>query len=206
MSGRPPEVVLWDREAASFDDAPDHGLADPAVRRAWSDLLGGVLPAAPTRVVDLGCGTGTLSVLLAEHGHAVTGLDFSEPMVARARAKAVAAGLGPDRVRFAVADAATPPLTRASADVVLARHVLWAMPDPAAALRLWLDLLVPDGLLVLVEGRWATEAGLTGAQTTALVEGAGCRVELTPLDDPVLWGRETGDERYLVVGRPVRPG
>jgi hypothetical protein len=32
----------WDAAAAAFDDEPDHGLRDPAVRSAWADLL---LPA-----------------------------------------------------------------------------------------------------------------------------------------------------------------
>src|SRR4051812_32004082 len=97
---------LWDAEAATFDDDPDHGLADPRTRAAWLDLLTSHLPPAPARVADLGSGTGTLSVLLADAGYAVDGVDFSAAMVERARAKAG------DRagVTFVVADAADPPL------------------------------------------------------------------------------------------------
>jgi len=29
--------VFWDGEAGEFDEAPDHGLQDPAVRDAWVD-------------------------------------------------------------------------------------------------------------------------------------------------------------------------
>ena len=61
------------------------------MRAAWRDLLLGVLPASPADVVDLGCGTGTLAVLLAEHGYAVDALDFSPAMVRLATAK-VASG------------------------------------------------------------------------------------------------------------------
>ena len=43
-------------------------------------------------------------------------------------------------------------------DAVLARHVLWALPDPADALARWLGLLGPGGTLVLVEGHWSTGA------------------------------------------------
>ncbi|MCD6641181.1 MAG: class I SAM-dependent methyltransferase, partial [Nocardioides sp.] len=57
------DIALWDAEAPDFDEPADHGLRDPDVRRAWRDLLLGVLPAALGRVADLGCGTGTLSVL-----------------------------------------------------------------------------------------------------------------------------------------------
>ena len=54
---------IWDLEAASFDDEPDHGLADPETRAAWRELLLGVLPEPPARIADLGCGTGTLTRL-----------------------------------------------------------------------------------------------------------------------------------------------
>ena len=80
-------VALWDSEAAAFDEAPDHGLLDPAVREAWRDLLTGVIPTAPAHVVDLGCGTGTLALLLAHEGHTVDALDFSPAMVSLAAEK-----------------------------------------------------------------------------------------------------------------------
>ena len=48
----------------------------------------GLMPPVPSRIADLGCGTGTLSLLLAEEGHAVDGVDLSPEMVRRASAKA----------------------------------------------------------------------------------------------------------------------
>src|SRR5207342_3028713 len=139
---------VWDAEAATFDDEPDHGLRDPATRAAWLALLTGHLPEPPARIADLGCGTGTLSVLLADAGYAVDGVDFSPEMVTRARGKAA----GRDGVTFAVADASEPPLEPAAYDTVLSRHVLWALPDQPAALTRWMGLLGPRGRLVLVEG------------------------------------------------------
>lgn len=94
---------LWDGESANFDDEADHGLADPATRAAWRELLVDVLPPAPARVVDLGCGTGTLTRLLFDEGYRVDGLDFSAEMIRRARAKA------PD-ARYIIGDAADPAL------------------------------------------------------------------------------------------------
>src|SRR6478736_3596059 len=69
--------ALWDTEAATFDEAPDHGLRDDRVREVWRTLLLGVLPPAPARIADLGCGTGTLSLLLADAGFTVDGVDLS---------------------------------------------------------------------------------------------------------------------------------
>ena len=189
----------WDAEAESFDEAPDHGLRDPQVRGAWRRLLLEELPAAPARVADLGCGTGTLSVLLAEEGYSVDGVDLSPAMVERAVEKAA----GRPGVTFAVADAADPPLPPAAYDAVLCRHVLWALPDPVAGLRRWTTLLRSGGRLVLVEGRWWTGAGLSADDTLTAARAAGLRATARPLDDPAYWAGSISDERYLVTARPV---
>lgn len=190
---------LWDAEAETFDDAADHGLRDPDIRRAWADLLLPLIDGRTRRVADLGCGTGTLSLLLAsEGGHFVSGVDFSAEMIRRAREKSERTS---PRPAFTVADATDPPLERGSFDVVLARHVLWAMPDPSAALRNWIELLTPTGVLILIEGRWHTGVGLTAHECVQLVSELRTDVELRALDDPSYWGDPTTDERYLVISR-----
>ncbi len=190
------DAAYWDSQAATFDDQPDHGLRDPRVREAWQRLLLPRLPAAPTAVADLGCGTGSLSVLLAAAGYAVTGLDSAPKMIKAARAKAAAAEVG---ARFVTSDAAAPALPAGSFNVVLSRHVLWAMPDVDAALAAWLTLLSPGGALVLVEGRWHTGAGLALAQAEEAVLRHRTSVSVTRLDDPDLWGGPVSDERYLLI-------
>ena len=188
----------WDAEAATFDEPPDHGLRDSAVREAWRALLLGALPGTPARVADLGCGTGTLSVLLADEGYAVDGLDLSPEMIRLAQAKAGArAG-----VTFAVGDVSMPAKPGAAYDVALCRHVLWALPDPVAALRRWAALLRPRGRILLVEGFWSNQAGLRTEETLALLEAAGLRGVVTQLHAAAYWGREIDDERYLVVASP----
>ena len=192
------DADYWDSQAATFDHEPDHGLLDPRVRQAWRRLLLAELPPAPAAIADLGCGTGTLSVLLAAEGYAVTGVDFAPEMVRAARAKARAAGAS---ARFELSDAAAPTLPAASFDVVLARHVLWAMPDTGDALEAWLRLLLPGGLLVLVEGRWYTGAGLTAEEAGRAVLRQRSDASITVLSDPALWGAPVTDERYLLVSR-----
>jgi len=188
-------IRMWDDEAAAYDEPADHGLRDPKVRAAWRDLLLGVLPPAPARIADLGCGTATLSLLLARAGYAVDGVDFSPAMVRLARAKVA----GRHGVTVTEADAGAPPLPAGAYDVVLCRHVLWALPDQVGVLGLWVDLLAPGGRLVLVEGSWATGAGLTADATLALLEAAGRPGVVRRLTEPAFWGREITDERYLVV-------
>jgi SAM-dependent methyltransferase len=191
-------AAVWDRQAPTFDDEADHGLRDPRVRAAWHAVLAPALPGAPAAIADLGCGTGSLSILLAQAGHDVHGVDFSRSMLAEARHKAGRAGVA---VTLHHGDAARPPLERGSFDVVLSRHVLWALPDPSAALAGWVALLRPGGRLVLVEGRWSTGAGLPAERCAALVREHRREALVHPLDDPALWGRTITDERYLLLSR-----
>ena len=185
----------WDEQAATFDEEADHGLRDPAVRQAWADLLLPLLP--PTaRVADLGCGTGTLSLLLAQAGHDVHGIDLSPRMIDTARTKAAAAGV---QARFNVADAAAPPLEPRSVDVVLVRHVLWAFEEPGQVLASWISLLAPGGRLLLVEGRWSSGAGLAAAECEALVREHRQEAQVRMLRDSLYWGKDITDERYLLV-------
>ncbi|UUZ59359.1 class I SAM-dependent methyltransferase [Nocardioides sp. B-3] len=185
---------LWDLEAETFDDEPDHGLADADTRAAWRELLLGVLPSAPARIADLGCGTGTLTRLLVDEGYTVDGLDFSPEMISRARTKVPEA-------EFVVADASTPPFEAGAYDVVLSRHVLWAMPDPAAAMEHWVDLLKETGRLVPVEGSWMTGAGLTAVEAEAIVRTVRSDATTGHLSESVYWGKDIEDERYLLVSR-----
>jgi SAM-dependent methyltransferase len=92
-------------------------------------------------------------------------------------------------------------LPPASFDVVLARHVLWAMPDLVRTLGEWLRLLVPNGVLVLIEGRWSARSGLSAAETGRAVLKHRTDATIITLDDPALWGGPIADERYLLVSR-----
>ncbi|WP_406434103.1 class I SAM-dependent methyltransferase [Streptomyces sp. NBC_00631] len=189
--------VDWDAEAATFDAEPDHGLGAPEVRAAWAARLRAWLPARPADVLDLGCGTGSLSLLAAEQGHRVTGVDSSPAMVARARAK-----LAGRDAAFLLGDAAAPPVGELLFDTVLVRHVLWTLPDPARVLRHWRGLLRPGGRFVLVEGVWGTVApvGIPADRLTALLAPLGADVRVERLSaQTALWGKAVDDERYAVV-------
>lgn len=190
------DTSYWDSQASTFDDQPDHGLRDAKVRDAWQRLLLAHLPPAPATVADLGCGTGTLAVLLAGSGYEVTGLDSAPEMIRAAKAKAADSGIS---ARFVTGDAAAPALPEGEFDVVMSRHVLWAMPDIHAALAAWIRLLRPGGTLMLIEGRWHTGAGFTAAEAELAVLRLRGEVWVTILDDPLLWGGPVGDERYLLV-------
>jgi len=194
---------FWDAAADTFDDEPDHGLRDPRTRAAWAIRLRSWLPASPSDLLDLGCGTGSLALLAAGDGHRVTAVDSSARMAALAREKLAGTG-----ARVLVGDAARPPVAAGGFDVVLVRHVLWALPDPTAVLRHWARLLRPGGRLVLVEGRWGavSPVGIAADTLAAMAASLGGSVHVEQLGhDTALWGRDVTDERYAAVIRPAVP-
>ncbi|WP_248962892.1 class I SAM-dependent methyltransferase [Sphaerisporangium perillae] len=201
---------FWDAAAGRFDEEADHGLRDTRVRAAWARRLREWLPGGRSSVLDLGCGTGSLTLLLAEQGHRPVGVDLSPRMIAHARAKLAGA-----EAEVMVGDAGDPPVGERRFDAVLVRHLVWTLPDPHAALRRWISLLRPGGRLVLVEGRWNmppdAPAYVEGAESLPWMGGVASsvladalrglvtdlRVEL--LIDPLLWGRPIDDERYALI-------
>ncbi|TXL86337.1 methyltransferase domain-containing protein [Streptomyces sp. IB2014 016-6] len=191
--------IDWDDAADSFDEEPDHGLLDPTVRKAWAAKLAGWLPPEPSRVLDLGCGTGSLALLATESGHRVTAVDLSPRMVGLARAK-----LSGTDTEVLVGDAARPPVGERTFDVIMARHVLWLLPDPDRALNHWLSLLRPGGRLILIEGVWSG-AGLPATRVTMSLAPLVERVQHEHLSaDAALWGRAVDDERYALLAHTAQ--
>jgi ubiquinone/menaquinone biosynthesis C-methylase UbiE len=193
-----PRVPRWDAEAHAYDDEPDHGLRDPAVRHAWRHALRNVLPSPPADVLDVACGTGSLAVLVAEDAYRVTGIDASSAMLAVARRKARDARVALTLHRRDVAM----PIDLGRFDIVLARYVVWLLPDPTAAVRLWLEILRPGGDLVLIEDRFWPTGHETSSDLLDVVRPVAGRITTSILDDPALWGgMGADDERLLLVCR-----
>lgn len=141
----------WDWRGAAYDSAPRHGLQNEQQRASWLAALRQIVPLPARDVLDVGAGTGFLSLLLAEIGHRVTGVDLSEGMLAEARRKAAAL---PNPPTFLLGDVHAPPRPPATFDVVIERHVLWTLLDPERALQSWSRLLRPGGRLILIDTLW----------------------------------------------------
>lgn len=170
MSPRAPETMAaraaaayWERRAQLFAERGE-GLAavcsygmpefyNRAIHLTQRLALAAWLRIAPgTRVLDVGCGVGRWSRLLAARGGHVTGIDLSPTMVQIAVQRAVAAGLG-ERCRFLVRDLAELELD-ASFDLVLAVTVLQHILDPARLRRSVQRMaghLAPQGRMLLLE-------------------------------------------------------
>ena len=187
----------WDEAAATFDHEPDHGLRDPLILEAWTTLLKTWVPATSATILDVGCGTGSLSVILAELGHKVTGVDLSPAMLALAKAKAAAQGL---HIEFEVMDAAFLHFPQQQFDMLICRHLLWALPEPKLVLERWRKLLKPMGRLTLIEGFWVTGAGLHSSELIEMLPASFSHVSLQNLSNQsTLWGQPVTDERYAIL-------
>ncbi|HET7820695.1 MAG TPA: methyltransferase domain-containing protein [Ornithinibacter sp.] len=100
----------------------------------------------PTRVLDVGCGTGNLTRAVAERwpGCQVVGVDPSVPFVEAARERA---GLVASRVRFEVGEAGNLPLDDDSVDAAVALLVLTFVPDADRAVAQMRRVTRPGGVL-----------------------------------------------------------
>src|SRR5687768_11205179 len=115
--------------------------ASPRTVAVWS-ALEPVLTAGTLRVLDVGGGSGTLAVPLAQSGHDVTVVDPSADALATLRRRAAAAGVG-ERVRGVQGDGGllheVRPGTAGAAgggfDLALCHSVLEVVDDPATTLR-----------------------------------------------------------------------
>jgi len=135
---------FWDLDAEVYDRSRTHAGTDPVEAAVWRAALLRHLPPAPASVLDVGAGTGAISLLLAELGFEVTALDLSPAMLARAEEKAERRGLS---IRTVIGPADEPP--DGPFDAVVERNMLWTALDPVAALRAWLGVA---GRLVSYEG------------------------------------------------------
>jgi SAM-dependent methyltransferase len=95
-------------------------------------------------VADIGCGNGLYLAELARRGHAghLIGADMSPGMLRAARQRI-------PRARLLLADAAALPLRDASADLTLAMHMLYHVPEPELALAELRRVTRPGGRLVV---------------------------------------------------------
>jgi ubiquinone/menaquinone biosynthesis C-methylase UbiE len=112
------------------------------------DRLAREHPGAP--VLDAGCGTGVLSLALADRGFDVVGVDHSPEMLAIARRKAADAGLG-SRIRFEEGDATRLPFADGSFAGATAQGVLHHVADPYAFLQEMKRVVGPGGFLFVSE-------------------------------------------------------
>lgn len=154
ISRRAPEEVRrrfgptdWDARVDAWEDV----AASPVFARLAAAVLEIARPDQDDVVVDLGAGTGLLTLPIAERAAAVYAVDSSRPMLERVAERAHAAGLG--NVRCVHADLRELPLADESATIVVSSYAFHHLPDAGKELALSeaRRVLRPEGLLVVCD-------------------------------------------------------
>jgi SAM-dependent methyltransferase len=171
-----------------FDDPRIAGVYDSFDfdRTDLDAYLAIVSELGASRVLDLGCGTGTLAIMLASSGLDVVALDPARAMLDVARAKP-----GAERVRWICGDATSPSM-RASVDVVTctgnAAQAIVDDTDWQRTLDAVRSCLLPDGYFVFETREPSMRAweAWTREQSYAVVDGIESWDEVTRVEWPVV--------------------
>jgi len=144
------EAVRCFYEHAPFPNYPPRGslgwLRARAERSEFARLIDRAIPC-DARVLEIGCGTGQVSLYLARGQRVVIGADLTRASLELGAAAARRFKI--DQVQFIETDLHRPGLRECSFDVVYSSGVLHHTPDPRAAFARVVQLARPGGMIVL---------------------------------------------------------
>jgi demethylmenaquinone methyltransferase / 2-methoxy-6-polyprenyl-1,4-benzoquinol methylase len=145
--------AMFDRIAGLYDAM--NTVMTAGLHHRWRRRAADLAAAGPgDRVLDVATGTGDLALELARRvgpGGEVVGVDFSEQMLQRARAKAASAGFEDSRVRFEVANALALPYDDGSCDSATVGFGARNFSDLGRGLGEMARVVRPGGRVVVLE-------------------------------------------------------
>lgn len=142
----------WGNRADSFKEQRRKELHSDKLALWKEEILEQLPQDRPLRILDIGCGAGFFSILLAKEGHTVSGIDITPNMIEAAKQLAEEEAC---KAQFVVMDAEQLAYDDESFDVVIARNVTWNLVHPLVAYAEWLRVLKSDGLLLNYDAEYA---------------------------------------------------
>ena len=144
----------WTKRSADFKEQRRKELHSPLAGR-WMEEIDKYIPEGEhLRILDVGCGTGFFTILLAKRGHQVTGIDLTPDMILHARELAKEEGAD---CEFHVMDAEHPEYDDNTFDFVISRNLTWTLPDAQKAYKEWMRVLKPGGVLLNFDANYGLE-------------------------------------------------
>ncbi|MCI9576638.1 MAG: class I SAM-dependent methyltransferase [Clostridiales bacterium] len=139
----------WDERSRGYSEHNWEELDDEN-RIRWVNTIMRYAPEQERlSVLDIGCGPGFFSILMSQCGHQVTGVDYSEKMLAHACENAKARS---QNVTFRRMDAQRLDFPDGTFDLIISRNVTWCMEEPVQAYQEWLRVLRKGGKIVNFDG------------------------------------------------------
>ena len=135
----------WNLRAEGYSESNMNELEDEN-RIRWVNTIMRYAPEKERlKILDIGCGPGFFSILMAQCGHDVTGVDYSDEMIAHAKENAE---IMHQNIRFKRMDAQHLEFEDGTFDLVVTRNVTWVLEDPVQAYREMLRVLRHGGKIV----------------------------------------------------------
>ena len=138
-------VSYWEKRSGDFLEHKRAELHSPMSERWLYEIKNQLPQDRNLRILDVGCGAGFFSVLLAKEGYQVTGVDLTPDMVENARTLAEEEKTD---CEFFVMDAENLRFADESFDVVISRNLTWTLPDVKSTYREWVRVLKKGGILL----------------------------------------------------------
>ncbi len=143
----------WSNQADGYSKINQEEL-EKKQRSVWRKLIEDNRPKGSSlKVLDIGCGPGFFSILMAEGGHQVTSVDFSEKMLENAKKNAQKYKVD-NCIDFLKMDAQQLSFEKESFDFILSRNITWTLENPKQAYKEWLRVLKPGGCFLNFDGNW----------------------------------------------------
>lgn len=143
----------WQASAEKYSENVQLELARETKR--WKEYLRPYVEIQEgMKLLDIGCGPGFFTILLAGEGHETLGIDGSSNMIAQARANAKTQNVP---ASFQVMDCHHLEFPENTFDLIISRNVVWTLYDPAAAYQEWCRVLKPGGKMLIFDAAWNSE-------------------------------------------------
>ena len=147
-------VNYWEKRSDSFLEQRRQELHSAMAERWMKEIREQLPEGRKLKILDVGCGAGFFSILLAKDGHQVTGIDLTPDMIKNSSLLAEEEKVS---CEFQVMDAENPEFQDETFDVVISRNLTWTLPNVRRAYQEWIRVLKKGGVLLNFDANYGLE-------------------------------------------------